>query len=193
MHNLIRLSTAGLLALAAVAANADIAFNNFGVGDTFSASAWNDNQAQSLAMPFTSATTGAVSSITVALGLGANYTAHLELDDNGLNPGTIIESWNFAGTGAAQTLTGTGSVNITNGTNYWLEIDPQTVNDNGSWFENSVGQNGTFLYTNGGTWFSFTSTESVFRVQTTAAPEPVSLAGLALGAGFLALRRRRRS
>jgi len=192
MHSVLKWGVATILGLASVAANADIAYNNFGAGDTFnSGSNWSVDPSQYLAMPFTSAASGSVSLVTVALFSSANYTASLELDNNGLNPGTVLETWNFSGTGAAQALTGDGSASLTSGNSYWLEIDPQTANDSGAWYLNSTGASGTFLYTSGGVWNNFNGTLSVFRVETTPVPEPISLSVLGAGLIGVAFRRRR--
>ncbi len=172
-------------------ANADIAYNNFGTGDTFLSNAWSVNSSQGLCMPFTSATTGQVSSITVALFSNANYTASLELMDNGNLPGTVLESWTFAGTGSAQTLSGLGTSNLVAGTSYWLEIEPATPSDSGAWYENDQGATGSFLFSNGGTWSPYNNTLSVFRVETNPVPEPMSMAVIGIGLAALKLRRRR--
>jgi len=191
MHLVVRLGAAVALVGASVAANAQVAYNNFGSGDSFDpVGNWSVDSNQSLMMPFISATTGNVSLVTVALFINANYTASLELDNNGSNPGTVLESWTFSGTGAAQALTGDGSASLVAGDNYWLEIDPATANDQGAWNRNSIGATGTFLFSSGGIWYPDTDTLSVFRVETVAAPEPFTLS--ALGVGLLALARRRR-
>jgi hypothetical protein len=193
MKSGLRLFSGAVLIAFAAAAHASIAYNNFGAGDSFNTGGnWSDNQNQFLAMPFTSATTGQVSLVTVALFTGANYTAHLELADNGLMPGTILESWTFAGTGAAQSLAGNGTASLVNGANYWLEIDPAGPTDNGAWYTNSIGATGTFIYTNAGNWNNFNGTLSVFRVETNAVPEPVSMLVLGIGALGVGLRRRAR-
>lgn len=189
----IRMAICAAVAVSAAVVRADIAYNNFGSGDTFSGSSWNVDPSQSLMMQFASATTGTVSSVTLALVSGASYNVYLELADNGNDPGTVLDSWmGVAGTGAAQSLSGTGS-SLTAGTNYRIHIDPASANDRGGWYRNNTGAVDEFYFTAGGTWVTFTGTVSAFRVETTSAPVPEPLtSGLALLGLGLAARRRRR-
>lgn len=170
--------------------HAAIAYNNFGAGDTFNAGGnWSVYMDQGLILPFTSAATGQLSSITVALFNNANYTATLETVNAGL-PGTVLQTWNFAGTNGAQTLSAVGVTNLVNGTSYQVHIEPATSNDSGAWYYNGIGATGTFYFSDAtNTWHTGNGALNALRVETV--PEPATMAIIGLGLAALKLRRRR--
>ncbi len=197
----------GLLAVAAGRARADVAFNDFGPGDSFntnsgctvSTNSSETHQQITSAMQFTSAASGSLTSIELAMSIisGANsFTVTLNTDSGGL-PGAILESFTLTdvptlGTSfPPEVLTSVVQPTLTAGTNYWINISPSDLNSDtwGAWNFNSIGVTG--LIAQNGISFGV-QTLSAFAVNVSAVPEPSSLAlGLLGAAGALGLGARR--
>jgi hypothetical protein len=201
----------GLLAVAA-SARADVAFSDFGPGDTFNtttglsifgsgafsgALGMATNEAE-----FTSAASGSLTSVEVAVGYdgGPNsFTVTLYADNAG-SPGTALESFSLTNAPAfgtsftPETFTSVSLPTLTAGTSYWLGVaasDPNSSTD-GAWNFNSMGALGTDVRPPNAPATS--TTLPAFAVNVTAVPEPSSLAlGLVGVAGAVGYGWRRRN
>ncbi len=197
------ITVSALLVLAA-AANAEIAFNNFGPGDTYNvAQGWRLEGDGSVfedfvqGDQFTSAATGAVTRISLAAGLtvGPNVLTITLYADNGMDfVGTQLGQWTLNDALGNQfepnppvVFDITGGPRLVAGQKYWLVANAPALGAS-VWNWNSIGDTGNHYVFNGGVGAVTTETRGAFRVE--VVPEPATI--LALGAGLLALARRRR-
>jgi hypothetical protein len=197
----------GVLALAG-GTSADIAFDNFGQGNTYNGgTGWTISGQNSVlnadydqGEQFTALADGIINFIDIAIGhvTGTNNFFVDLHEDAGGQPGNIISSWTG---GPMQTFGATSDqpINIVNndpnanlvaGTKYW--IIASVPDDTWAAFNwNSIGDVGphAFREANGG-WQVGDNTRGAFRIDVTRIPGPGALALLALG-GIGAARRRR--
>lgn len=178
--------------------NAAVAYDSFGVGDSYNINVgWtvtgpsNSLGKISTAFQFTSAVTGGVGKISLALGSILGTTSYINLySDAGDSLGTLLGSWSHTGasgtfgTNGAKIVIDAGGVpSLASGQKYWLEAEA-TSSDNFAWNWTNTGATANMIQ--GGTLFT-DSDESAYRVETV--PEPASL--LVLGIGALLARRKR--
>lgn len=183
----------------ASASQAITVYNNFGPGNSFDASTgWTvglvAGNVFDIAMNFTATATANVSAITVATLTPSASGVRLNLyTDSGGLPGTLLES-NVSGTnvGGAFTVAGSGST-LVSGQNYVLTMSMVNPSENTGWcFTSPAVTLGGAFRVNSGAWNGFTFVPgSVFKIEGEPVPEPASI--LALGAGLVAIARRRRS
>jgi MYXO-CTERM domain-containing protein len=212
MQNRIAMMEAlAVLALAAGQVRADVAFSDFGPGDTFNSgvgwtvagSGSSIGTLQTDAMQFTSVASGNLTTVELAVGFvgGSNSFTVTLLTDSAGAPGMALESLalmnvpdNNPSSYTPATVTSVSHPAFIAGTKYWLEISPSdpTSDTEGSWSFNSIGATG--LFTQSGQ-APGTNTLSTFAVNVAAVPEPsglvLGLMGLAGVLGFGAGRRRR--
>ena len=184
-------------------AHAQVAYNNFGsgdtyqvnVGDTISNSGSLVGSVNSQGWRFTSATTGSVSNVTVAMAYVLNpdpITFTIYANNAGVL-GSSLGSFNVTppaalGNPSVASVIPSATINLVAGQDYWLVAAPGNSTAWASWLRAPVG-NIAPRYSLIGSTVSYTSGSSMgaFRVETV--PEPMTMTALALGAGLL-LRRR---
>ncbi len=201
-----------LLALAAMVAviptaNAAIAFNNFGPGDSF-----NTGSGGTIGGPtgpvgyliqgegFNSLASGQVSTITLAYGhvTGTNSATFRLYSGTPTSFGSLMASWvvtGMPGFGSGLTFT----INNTNpaatlvmGNDYWL-VAESASDAWQAWNNNNIGDTGPHTISSDGTNYNFfTGSRNTFRVEVSPVPEPATMAILGAGALALAARRRRK-
>ncbi len=182
----------------AVAAQADVIFNSFGITNEFDPNVgWSVSQSQSMGVKFAvNFGTYTLSEIDVALfAVGNDGSTIVNLcADNAGSPGSVIESFSVvaAPTGTKYFLNSVLNPTLTLG-NYFLTLTPGNSNAGSAWCKNGDGVTGPQIFsTNGGaSWNGFTDVYGGATVHGNLVPEPATFAILGLGA--LALVRRRRS
>jgi len=184
-------------------AQADVAYNNFGLGIPFNSllsyeiSGPNSPDGdQSRAFQFTSATSGELVSISFAAStLLSPGTLHIGLyADSGDFVGTALASLSIpisSGSPTIYTATSPPGVWLSAGQHYWVG---QTADDDASlaWYLASTGKKGraSYQFNSITPHYSTMTSFGAFRVETQAVPEPGTFAALGLGA--LGLTRRRK-
>jgi hypothetical protein len=203
----------GMLALllAPAVGVAQVAFSSLGEGKTFSPNAYSIAGANSGSTPqvmatrFTSAATGPLSSVEVALAHFSGTPNAMQVmlhRSNGVGEiGTMIESWTVSNVplrmsgGGVMTLDSVTGSPLTSGTDYWISVWPGGSGMQGSWMWNPLGGAGPHLplafSRNGGATFDYSSAgqRTAFQVNV---PEPGCAVGLVMGACAMLLGRRRR-
>jgi hypothetical protein len=160
-------------------ARADVIYDNFGPGDTYTTTTgWTigtppGNPFWEQGDPFTVSGSYTLTQITVAAGyvLGPNVYVVWLMDDAGGVPGNIIEEFDFSDLGSFGSnnapLVGVSALNPTleDGNQYWLVAS--TSGDTWSaWNWNSTGDTGDHAFrTDGGDWSVSTNTRGAFRVE----------------------------
>jgi hypothetical protein len=210
MQNISRLGTvSGVVAILSLSlsiksANAQTVFDSFGPGDTFDTSiAYLIDPIGSLGFMFTPSFSGPLSSISIALSDNSSVVNSVDvfLTDSSA-PGTLpntLESWSLAGLpnySVAYTPSLLASVAhpiLTAGTTYTLYA--KSTGDM-TWNRNTLGMTGNYVFSSNGTNFGAGSglAQGAFRVNlaSSSAPEPGTLALLAIGGTIGVLRRRRK-
>ena len=208
--------TLATLVLLLTAANAGpvlagIIFNDYGpaytynieVGDTVSG-ATSVRGSVAEAFEFTPASTEAVTSVDFGIGYasGTNSVTVDLMTDNGGVPGSVLESYSFAGLGPFGSqdppLTALSLSNpiLAAGTNYWVVGFPGASDTYAAWNWNdqAVTGPGEFSTDGGSTWSVPTPNVSMgaFEIFGTAVPEPASLVLFGIGIAGLAVFGRRR-
>jgi hypothetical protein len=190
------------------AANAQLAVNTFGPGQTFNqfggepigSDVYGPSFYQSMGEQFTSGASGVVTDISVAFHSIAGPTdgvISLETDNAG-SLGTVMESWDvsslpgFNTAGVVDVSNSSPSVSLVSGQNYWLLLTPGSGATVDAWMDatDMTPKNLVFSYDGGATWTPTTFHGGAFSVQVT--PEPAPFAALGLGVLGLALKRRKR-
>jgi len=176
MHT--RAYLAAVLVGAAPAA-ADVAFNNFGVGDTYdTGSGWivygpNAPNGWVHGFRFVAAASGTVTSVTVPIQFlgGAPNNFQFELfSDAGSVPGTQLgivgqTAGAVTGTAAPAQIPAGSTITLSSGTAYWL-VGRGFYNGQSTWHQNNQSQSGLRAYSLlGGPWNTGTVTISAFRVE----------------------------
>jgi len=123
-------------------------------------------------------------------------TMSLYADSGSDTVGALKGSWNISNMGSfgsaysPSVINVGGGVGLVAGQKYWLIAD--SANDAWlAWNFNNMGVNQIKYWNNNGSGSYSTNTAGTYRIDTTVVPEPVSM--IALGAGLLAIARRRRS
>ena len=198
----------GACALAA-ASSADILYDNFGPGDTYTTNVgWTISDGDPIGTdndqgdPITLNALGAdffLDSVTAPIQYvtGVNRIDLTVYDDNGGEPGTPLETASLGdlpGFGSGDpptTWVFSGTTVLQSGETYWFIA---SSDKNGSWLAwalNSTGDVGPHAFrADGGPWQISDNTRGAFRVEGTVVPAPAALA--LLGVAGLAARRRRR-
>jgi hypothetical protein len=175
-----------MLSLAS-AAPADVAFDNFGPGDTYGGGAWEvyGPSAGGLwwthAFRFTATASGGITKLVVPLQwLQGNNDFSLDLRaDAGGMPGAVLGSFahlagSTSGTAPPRQIAADGTVQITAGTTYWL-VGNGYGSSRGAWHQ-SIGQTAgarAYSFDGGATWApGFPVTMAAFRVEVTGGPAP---------------------
>jgi hypothetical protein len=202
----------GLAALPQAAQAQSTIFSNFGAGDTFNNATtgsvgWavrgtTGGLYQAMAMPFTPGANFTLTSVEVAgshVSGTNNYVFQIVNDAGGLPGTTVITSGAITtfptNPGAIRSFLASGSVVA--GTQYWLTASPGASDPRGAWRWTSpvVTGSGGYQTSPGPSWNPFDTspnTQSAFRINgNVSAPEPGTLAFLALGGGLVLVKRRR--
>lgn len=196
-----------LLTSMAASASAVVAFSNFGPGYSYNPNVgWTVagpgfGTEQTVATQFTSAASGLLSNIKIALEhVGGPNVAQVTLyEDSGSDTlGNWLITWwgdwgwrHFGDNAGPTTLPNQFTVpTLTQGVKYWVEARYNAQDSWHAWNYNSIGdvRRTGFSHDNGATYFYSDETAPTFEIN--LVPEPASLAVLGLGA--LALIRRRR-
>ncbi|MGH9513051.1 MAG: choice-of-anchor R domain-containing protein [Terriglobales bacterium] len=174
----------------------DVGFSNLGSNDSYIGSCtcgWGIGNGWygSMAVPFTTSSGGDLSQILIALTSygGTSATTELVNDNSGVPGTTVLESWSLTGlpgwnsTGTiqpSQTLIASPGVELSGGTQYWLEVLPDSGNF--IWMPNNLGQwqvNGQFPSCSNGCSNEYdTQYAPAFEVTT---PEPSEVPMAVLG------------
>lgn len=160
------------------------------------------NDGQTIYMPFTPSASGAISEVDAAVdfqttnpagGMYANLVSSI-----GGAPGAVLDTSGIRNDPNTNGLDGFvfgGTVNITAGQQYFIQLTTTSVNDaNGFWYYAKGDPQTTFYFTeNGGAPASFTGNDSAFRVFVSqSVPEPSAIATFGIGLlGLVALKRRK--
>jgi hypothetical protein len=210
--SLFLLSALGLLLISSPA-NTAIIHNNFGSGDSFNASNfWRASTFENpssvlpgkdLASPFTpSGNDFFLDQIEIAVRLeaGPNLLDVWIMSDNSNSPGSILESFDFAGDvpGSADIIS-KNSVSrpvLNAGTKYWIALSTASGDPNNTsvdWYLTDPEVLDTMAFRNpeGGSWSAYTTTVSAFRISGTPVPIPGAIWLLSSGLiGLIGLRRK---
>lgn len=183
------------------AALAQIAYNNFGPGDTFIGSdGWSigGSGEQGIALQFDSLATGMLVEIRFAsFYLTGSSDLQIQLREDSSNEvGAVIKTWNITKTdglpGTITALTSSDpSIVLTTGTTYWLGMSTNPGGHHG-WNLNDQGDTGRLAFNfSGGSW-NYTDPEFFSAFDVTVVPEPASMIALGIGVAALVARRRRK-
>jgi hypothetical protein len=173
---------------------AQLAFSDFGPGNTYGSSGVSVGGQFINGYKFTSAATGSVSEI--AMGIGGTGTFNLNLyTDNANTLGSSIWSASNIPVGSSSpnsaVINVVGGPALATGQNYWLVASGPANSAN--WFNNSIGAIGTWYHHDSGSDFYVSNSLGAFSVS--VVPEPASalllFAGLALVSPLLHQRGRR--
>lgn len=183
------------------AAFAQVAYDNFGPGDTFvENSGWTIGAAseQEIALQFDSLATGILAGVRFAsFYLTGSTDLQIQLlEDSSNELGSVMKTWNITKSdGAPGTITNLTSsdpsIILTTGTTYWLEMTT-TSGGHHAWNFNDQGDTGRLAFNNsGGSWNYLDNQDfGVFNVR--LVPEPASMIALGVGVAALVARRRRK-
>jgi len=172
----------GVLGLAS-AAGADVAFNNFGPGDTFTGNGWaiwgpQRNPYFTQAFRFVSGASGQVTTLTVAmnhLGGENNYVFEVHADSSnqpGANVGTLGQLAGYTSGSSPVQLQANAGVTLASGTAYWL-VGRGTGDAQGAWWGSPTpGGVRALSYDGGATWGVYVidppGAQSAFRIEVQA-------------------------
>jgi hypothetical protein len=173
-----------LFALAGSAA-ADVAYSNFGPGDTYHGNGWivygpSAPNGWVHGFQFVSQASGAVTSVTVPIQYlgGSPNNFQFELwNDGGNQPGTMLgivgqTPGYTGGTPPPTQIPATSSITLSSGTTYWV-VGRGFGNGQGTWHWNDQNQTGLRAYSLlGGPWNTGTVTLAAFRVEVQGGPPP---------------------
>lgn len=192
----------------ASASSAIVAYDNFGPGDTYDTSTgWTESGPASVAgtymtgCQFKSGVSGMLSSITLAVGhlTGTNSVdVQLYADSGSGSLGTLMATFTLTGCGNFGSNYVPGIVTNANpgvqlamGSEYWV-VPVASPDSWHAWNWNNTGAMGQLAYStdNGSSFSYFADRTGAMRVEVGAVPEPGTMA--ALGAGLLAIARRRK-
>jgi hypothetical protein len=164
---------------ASPSARADVIYDNFGPGDTYQTNiGWTIGGPPGTPFweqgdPFTVSGSWTLTQVTLAAGyvLGDNvYTVWL-MDDNGGQPGNVIEEFDFAGLGPFGSfnppLVAASALNPTldDGATYWL-VSTTSMGTWTAWNLNNTGDVGAHAQrTDGGPWNIVTNTRGAYRIE----------------------------
>ena len=183
------------------AAFAQVAYDNFGVGDTFvENTGWTIGgfTEQGIALQFDSLATGMLVGVRFAsfFVTGSTDLQIQLLEDSSNELGSVMKTWNITKSdgapGTRTNLTNSdSSIILTTGTTYWLEMTT-TSGGHHAWNFNDQGDTGRLAFNlSGGSWNYLDGQQfGVFNVR--LVPEPASMIALGLGVAALVARRRRK-
>jgi hypothetical protein len=159
---------------------AQIAFSDFGSGNTYGSSGVSVGGQFINGYKFTSAATGPVSEI--AMGIGGTGTFNLNLyTDNANTLGSSIWSASNIPVGSSSpnpaVINVVGGPTISTGQNYWLVASGPSNSAN--WFNNSIGATGTWYHHDSGSDFYVNNSLGAFSVS--VVPEPATFGLLIMG------------
>jgi hypothetical protein len=175
------------LSLASVTASAaQIAFSDFGSGNSYGSSGVSVGGQFINGYKFISAATGTVSEIDV--GIGGTGTFNLNLyTDNANTLGSSIWSASNIPVGSSSpnpaVINVVGGPTISTGQNYWLVASGPSNTAN--WFNNSIGATGTWYHHDSGSDFYVNNSLGAFSVS--VVPEPTTLGLLFVGPTAISL------
>lgn len=198
----------GLIAVGvAASAQADIAFSNFGPGDSYYGSAGYaiygsavSSGYRSLAQQFVSQETGELTRVRVPMFLvsGTNSVKVTLFGNSNLNTfGTTLETWTLNGAIHNYIVDFDNAVpglQLVTGNTYWLLVTPGANDMQGGWYNAEPGEDANRYGARSfdGTNYDYANYEfpAAFSVEVAPVPEPASLAAIGLGVAIVTRRRK---
>lgn len=204
------------LSFAATSAFADtIAYNSIDLTNSsapFLAGGWGVNSGSTFSSRFTSAATGKLTTIDLALNSysssntgNAKFTLYTDAspsDSSSYAWGTALATFSVHGTGnlfngsSRSTVTYDASsldLYLTTGGNYWLSASPLTSSDKAVWNQSSIAHAPYIQVTAYGTYQGGSVNAPAYTVHVDAVPEPSAYAMSAFGLLFLVTKRKRKA
>ena len=172
------------------AAYSQVLYDNFDSSGGYATSSYTLAPIQSVADEFTVTSTTNLGLIQIAATGTGNFDLQLDSDAAGV-PGPVLKDWAFTITGPEYFAFADPSVTLGPG-NYFVSVVTTDPNAMASWYQNDIGDNTTWFYTDsGGQWNPFSFNTPVMEVTAAAGSVPGPVALLPFAVGLVAVSRRR--